>query len=90
MIPAHDWDRMLERPIPEREGAAVLAIDLGASRSWSAATLMWKNGRTEVYASVTGIPTLDAQERRDGLPPGNTSRLGGLWGCGSLVWAAYG
>ena len=36
----------------------------------SAATLMWKNGRVEVYASVPGIPSLESQERRDGLTHG--------------------
>ena len=66
---------MLARPVLERDGAAVLAIDLGASRSWSAATLMWKNGRTECFASVPGVPSLGNQERRDGLPPGLLEHL---------------
>ena len=75
LIPAHEWERMLARPVLERDGAAVLAIDLGASRSWSAATLMWKNGRTECFASVPGVPSLGNQERRDGLPPGLLEHL---------------
>ena len=75
LVPAHEWERMLARPVLERDGAAVLAIDLGASRSWSAATLMWKNGRCECFASVPGVPTLDVQERRDGLPPGLLQHL---------------
>ena len=70
LIPVHEWERMLTRPVAARDGGAVLAIDLGASRSWSAATLMWKNGRTESYASIPGVPSLADQERRDGLPPG--------------------
>ena len=86
LIAAHDWDRMLERAVPEREGSAVLAIDLGASRSWSAATLMWRNGRTEVYASVPGIPSLESQERRDGLTPGILQEL---VDCG-VVGVSYG
>ena len=69
LVPAHDWERALLRPVPERDGAAALAIDLGASRSWSAATLAWRNGRCEVYASVPGVPSLAEQEKRDGLPP---------------------
>ena len=82
LIPAHEWERMLARPVLERSGAAVLAIDLGASRSWSAATLMFRNGRCECYASVPGVPSLDVQERRDGLPPGFLQHLinGGVLG----------
>ena len=75
LVPAHEWERMLARPVVEREGAAVLGIDLGASRSWSAATLMWKNGRCECFASVPGVPPLDVQEKRDGLPPGFLQQL---------------
>ena len=75
LIATHEWERMISRPVPERDGGAVLAIDLGASRSWSAATVMWRNGRTECYASVPGVPSLADQERRDGLPPGILSEL---------------
>ena len=75
LIATHEWERMLSRPVLTREGAAVLGIDLGASRSWSAATLMWRNGRTEVYASVPGVPSLADQERRDGLPAGILQEL---------------
>ncbi len=75
LIATHEWERMLARPVLPREGAAVLGIDLGASRSWSAATLMWRNGRTECYASVPGVPSLADQERRDGLPKGILQEL---------------
>ena len=75
LIATHEWERMLSRPVAARDGAAVLGIDLGASRSWSAATLMWKNGRVECYASVPGVPSLADQERRDGLPKGILQEL---------------
>ena len=75
LIATHEWERMLSRPVLSRDGAAVLGIDLGASRSWSAATLMWRNGRTECYASVPGVPSLADQERRDGLPEGILQEL---------------
>ena len=75
LIGTHEWDRMLSRPVAPRDGAAVLSVDLGASRSWSAATLMWRNGRTECYASVPGVPSLADQERHDGLPKGILQEL---------------
>ena len=75
LIATHEWERMLTRPVAARAGRAVLGIDLGASRSWSAASLMWKNGRVECYVSVPGIPSLADQERRDGLPKGILQQL---------------
>ena len=75
LVTADAWKRVLARAVPPRDGAAVIGIDLGASRSWSAATLMWKNGRVEVFASVPGIPSLADQERRDGLPKGILQEL---------------
>ena len=75
LVDPDEWRRVLERPVEDRNGAAVLGIDLGASRSWSAAALAWPSGRLEVYASIPGIPDLAAQERRDGLTRGTLARL---------------
>ena len=70
LIPPHQWEAVMDRPVPPREGAAVLGLDLGASRSWSAAALWWRNGRAEVYASIPGIPDIDVQERSLGFGRG--------------------
>ena len=70
LIPPDQWETVLDRPVPPREGAAVLGLDLGASRSWSAAALWWRNGRAEVYASIPGIPDIDVQERSLGFGRG--------------------
>ena len=51
-----------------------MGLDVGASRSWSAAALCWRNGRVEVYASVPGIPSLADLEQRDGLQRGELQR----------------
>ena len=75
LIPPDQWETVLDRPVPPREGAAVLGLDLGAARSWSAAALWWRNGRCEVYASVPGIPDLAAQERSLGFGRGVLSSL---------------
>ena len=75
LVTPAEWAGVLDRPAPPREGAAVLGVDLGATRSWSAAALAWQNGRLEVYASIPGLPDLAAQERRDGLARGTLARL---------------
>ena len=75
LIPPHQWEAVLGRPVAPREGRPVLGIDLGAARSWSAAALWWRNGRCEVYASIPGIPDIDVQERSLGLGRGVLSSL---------------
>ena len=74
LVTSSAWAVALARPVPPRDGPAVLGLDVGASRSWSAAALCWRNGRVEVFASVPGIPSLDDLERRDGLPRGELHR----------------
>ena len=64
------------RPVPERDGAAVLAIDLGASRSWSAATLAGATVGVRSTPSGPGVPSLAEQEKRDGLPPPSPTAAG--------------
>ena len=63
------------RPVPERDGAPVVGIDLGADRSWSAAVALWPNQRTELIAITPGRPSLREQERRDTQPTGTYERL---------------
>ena len=41
LISVGEWAATLPRPVPPRDGKAVIGIDLGASRSWSAAWLSW-------------------------------------------------
>ena len=75
LVSPGEWETVLDRPVPERDGLPVLGIDIGASRSWSAAVLAWPSGRIETFASVPGIPSPTDQERRDGLPRGTLARL---------------
>ena len=75
LVTPDEWEAVLGREAPAREGAAVLGVDLGASRSWSACALAWPNGRLEVYASIPGLPSIRDQERRDGLARGTLDRL---------------
>ena len=75
LIEAEKWRRVEARPVPEREGRAIVGIDLGATRSWSAAWCIWPNGRSETYAVCPGIPNLAAREKSDNQPAGLYRRL---------------
>ena len=70
-----DWERSCARPVPECDGRPVVGIDLGAGRAWSAAVGVWRSGRVETLAVAPGIPSLEAQEKRDRVPWGTYRRL---------------
>ena len=75
LLAVDDWERSTARPVPDREGRPIVGIDLGAGRAWSAATAIWRSGRVEALAVAPGIPSLEAQERRDRQPWGTYRRL---------------
>ena len=75
LLSVSDWDAVLARPVPPREGKCHVGLDIGSSRSWSAAWFLWPNGRTECIANVPGIPNLHEQERHNALPRGTLQRL---------------
>ena len=75
LLTVDDWERIVARPVPPREGRPFFAYDMGGSRAWSAAVAIWRNGRTEALAVAPGLPTIDAQERRDRVPAGTYRRL---------------
>ena len=70
-----DWERIVDRKVPEREGRPIVGVDLGGGRAWSAAVAVWGNGRVEARAVAPGIPDLDEQERRDRQPQGTYTKL---------------
>ena len=70
LLTVEDWQRVLARPVPERCGRPIVAVDLGAGRAWSAAVGIWRSGRVEAIAVAPGIPSLEAQEKRDRVPRG--------------------
>ena len=75
LLTVDDWERATARPVPERDGPAVVGVDLGAGRAWSAAVAIWRSGRVEAIAVAPGIPDLAAQEKRDRVPWGTYRRL---------------
>ena len=81
LVTASEWERVCARPVPEIEGKPVIGLDLGGSRSWSAATAIWPSGRVEAWAIAPGVPSLSDQERDDQTPEGTYLQLvqtGGL------------
>ena len=65
LMMVEDWALVCAREVPDRAGAPIVGIDLGHSRSWSAAVAIWRTGRVEALAVAPGIPSLEAQEKRD-------------------------
>ena len=75
LLTVDDWQRVLARPVPDREGQPIVGLDLGAGRAWSAAVALWHNGRVEALALAPGLPAIEDQERRDRVPRGTYQHL---------------
>ena len=75
LLTVDDWQLVLKRAVPPREGLPIVALDLGNSRAWSAALALYRNGRIEARAVAPGIPGLGAQEERDNVPRGTYQKL---------------
>ena len=81
LITTAEWERVLERPVPQVEGSPIIGVDLGGSRSWSACSAIWPSGRIESFAIAPGVPSLAEQEKEDQVPDGSYMELvksGGL------------
>ena len=70
-----DYDIWAARPVADRVGQPIVAVDLGGGRAWSAAVAVYQSGRVEALAVAPGIPSIEAQEQRDRVPSGTYSRL---------------
>ena len=81
LITASEWARVCARAVPACEGAPVVGVDLGGTRSWSAASAIWPSGRIEAWALAPGQPNLAEQERDDQVPEGAYVELArsGAW-----------
>ena len=81
LVTSAEWARVCARPVPECEGHPIVGVDLGGTRSWSAAAAIWPSGRIESWALAPGIPDLSTQEREDQVAEGEYAELarsGGL------------
>ena len=70
LLTVDDFELVQGRPIGIPSGQPIVGVDLGAGRAWSAAVAVWQSGRVEALAVAPGIPSLEAQEKRDRVPAG--------------------
>ena len=75
LLTVDDWQRVLDREVPERRGRPITLVYPGGGRAWSAATAIYPNGRVEAIAVAPGLPAIDEQERRDRVPSGTYRKL---------------
>ena len=75
LLTVSDFEGMAKREVPERAGEPICAVDLGGSRAWSAALVIYPSGRIECRAVAPGIPSLADQEARDRVPRGTYQSL---------------
>ena len=81
LITSAEWQKVCAKPIPEISGKPVIGLDLGGTRSWSAACSIWPSGRIESWAIAPGKPSLSDQEKEDQVAEGTYLQLvqsGGL------------
>ena len=75
LLTVDDWKGLASRAVPERLGSPIVGLDLGGGRAWSAAVALWQSGRAEALAVCPGLPSIQAQEKRDRVEPGTYQRL---------------
>ena len=69
------WQAVESREPASMAGEPIVGVDMGGSRSWSAAAILWPSMRVEVVSVMPGIPGVAEQERRDGVAPGQYQAL---------------
>ena len=65
-----DWERCETDLPPARDGAYILAFDMGGASAMTAAAGFWPTtGRAEVVAVIGGVPSLAERGRADNVGP---------------------
>ena len=75
LLTVDDWRAVCARPVPERDGRPIVGVDLGGGRSFSAAVAVYRSGLVDAVACAPGVPSIEAQEKRDRVPAGTYRRL---------------
>ena len=65
LLTVEQWRAVAARPVPDPAGRPVAALDVGSSRAWSMAALLWPNGRVDARGVIPGVPSVEKQEARD-------------------------
>ena len=72
---ASELQRIFNRPEPPRLGHPLVGIDIGGSRTWTAAVAVWLSGRIEVRACSPGVKSVAVMEGLDSQPRGTYEAL---------------
>ena len=75
LVTVDQWRAVEARSVPHAEGRPVVGVDVGSTRSWSTAAILWRNGRLDAVAVMPGVPNVDRLEALDAKPAGTYSRL---------------
>ena len=75
LLTVDQWRQVEARPVPAPDGRPIAALDVGSSRAWSMAALLWRTGRLDARGVMPGVPTVEAQEAGDARPSGAYRRL---------------
>ena len=70
LLTVDQWKAAAARDVPKAAGRPVAALDVGSSRSWSAAAIGWRNGRMTAYcvAAGAGEPAAAGRLRHGAVP----------------------
>ena len=75
LLTVDDWNAVQGRQVQARAGRPIVGVDMGENRAWSSAVAIWSTGRIEAFAVAPGLPTIEAQEKRDLVPCGTYRNL---------------
>ena len=67
LVTVEDWKRCTAHTRPVRGGKCVVAVDIGAANSMSAAAILFENGRLETLGVFPGEPSLIRRGKADGV-----------------------
>ena len=73
LLTPDEWERVLARPVPARDGLPIVGVDIGGGRSWSAAVGVWESGRVEALALAPGSRPLRRRRSATAYRPGRIS-----------------
>ena len=76
LLSVDDFNTACARDVPPPDGRPIVGVDLGGGRAWSGAVALWSSGRCEALAVAPGLPSIEAQEKRDRVPESNLSAFG--------------
>ena len=75
LLTLDDWQQVVAREPGNADGRPLVAVDCGGSRSWSAAVAVYPSGLIDAVALSAGVPSIDAQEKRDRVSPNTYAKL---------------